>query len=190
MKILLVSTASDGSLSVSGGADSALLRPGEPVFTDMPLEEWELKVALAIRISRLGLHIPLCHASRHYDAFAAVALRLPLRDDGVPALFHDRAVSPGAWIEAEALSGGDFTIAATRRPLPGRMSDVIDISCTISADSLQVDAIVSWLSRTMTLKTGDIIIFADSALLFGAPLPDTALTAIVGGKESLSVRIK
>lgn len=190
MKILLVSTAPDGSRKVSGGADSALLRPGEPVFTDVPLEDWELKVAIAMRISRLGLHIPLRHAPRHYDAFGAVALRLLLSDDGVPALFHDRAVSPGAWIDAGAFAGGDLSLAAMRRPLPGRASEAVDVCTSISAATLQADDVVSWLSQTMTLKTGDIIIFADSALSLGAPLPDTAVTATVGGRESLSVRIK
>lgn len=190
MKILLVSTAPDGSRKVSGGADSALLRPGEPVFTDMPLEDWELKVALAIRISRLGLHIPLRHATRHYDAFGAVALRLPLRDDGVPALFHDRAVSPGAWIDVGALAGGDLSLAAARRPLPGRTSEAVDVCASINTATLHADDVVSWLSQTMTLKTGDIIIFADSALSLGAPVPDTTVAATVGGRESLSVRIK
>ena len=77
-----------------------------------------------------------------------------------------------------------------RRRLPGRASEAVDVCTSISAATLQADDVVSWLSQTMTLKTGDIIIFADSALSLGAPLPDTAVTATVGGRESLSVRIK
>lgn len=190
MKILMVSTASDGTYTVEGGADSALLRPGEPVFTDSDPGVRCLKVALAVRISKLGLHIPARHASRHYDAFAAMALHVPVIADGVSPLFHDRAVSPGAWIDAPELAGKPLDFAAVRRPLPGRSSEDVAISKSIDYGELNVDAVVSWLSQTMTLKTGDIVVFADTQLCFGAPLPDTAIAATLAGIESLSVRIK
>lgn len=190
MKILLVSIDADGSRKVSGGADSALLRQGEPVFVSEPVEAWELLVAPAVRVSRLGFHIPLKHAGRYYDAIAAVALQLPVADDGVPPLFHDRAVSPGEWLDAARFAGSTFILAVTRTPLPGRDSEIIFTDVELSLDVLAVDETVAWLSRNMTLKTGDIIIFGQAARSLGSPLPDTALTATIGGIGSLSVRIK
>lgn len=189
MKILMLSGGAGAVPVVTGGADSALLRQGEPIFTCDEADSRELKVALAVRVSKLGLHIPERYARRHYDAFAAVGLHIPAVDDGVPPLFHDRAVSPGQWIDADE-AGDDLSLSAARRPLPGRTSETLDATVKVDRTSLGVDAAVAWLSKTMTLKTGDIIIFADTALPFGHPLPDTELSATVGGKESLKVRIK
>ena len=51
MKTIYLQTI-DGAVKALGGADSAVLRPGEPVFVPEPVEDWCSFVALAIRISR------------------------------------------------------------------------------------------------------------------------------------------
>mgnify|MGYP002559632809 CR=1 FL=1 len=191
MKILSIRAGIDGCPSISPGADSAILRVGEPVFIQQPAQEWATCVTVAVRVSRLGLHIPVAHASRHYDAVAAIHMLAPVRQspDCLPPLFRDRAVAPGEWVPVEQ-TGNEFTLNVTRRPLRGDESVSLDGEIAVSLDRLRIDEIVSYLSQTMTLKNGDMIILRDASVELGAPVPNTVVSAYVSGFSSLSVRIK
>ena len=191
MKILCISAGSDGQPRISPGADSAILRVGEPVFIEQPAGAWTACVTVAVRISRLGLHIPVAHASRHYDAVAAVHLLVPASPatDCLPPLFRDRAVAPGEWVLLEQ-TGTEFTLGVSRRPLRGDDAAAMDAGVTVSLGSLRLNAIVSHLSQTMTLKNGDMIILRDAAVELGEPVANTAVAATLSDIPSLSVRIK
>lgn len=52
MKVLIVR---DNKVEL--GADSAVLRCGEPVFVPDPVDEWVSLVAPAVRLCRLGMHM-------------------------------------------------------------------------------------------------------------------------------------
>ncbi len=191
MKVLYIRRHTDGSLSIAPGVDSGVLRMGEPVFIDEDTQAWTTEVAVALRISRLGFHIPVKHASKHYDAVAAVHLLWPLEQpaDGLPPLFRDRALSPGAWVSLEELKGTSPVLSVERKSLRDNKDVNLQISRNFSLDILHADEIVAELSRAMTLKTGDMIVFAIDAML-GAPIADTSITASISGIDSLSIRIK
>lgn len=191
MKVLYASLDGEDVLSAEPGADSAILRVGEPVFLEEPADAWRTEVALALHVSRLGLHIPVEHARRHYDAVAAVHLLRPAVGNagGVPALFRDRAIAPGSWITLDMLEGTiGFDVA--RRSLRADDRVALDASLDLTLEELRADEIVAALSRTMTLKTGDMIILAGSSVGLGAPAFDTSVKVCVSGIPSLSVRIK
>ena len=191
MKILSIRAGIDERPCISPGADSAILRVGEPVFIQQPVYEWITCVTVAVRISRLGLHIPVVHASRHYDAIAAVHLLTPAHpaSDCMPPLFRDRAVAPGEWVQVEQ-AGNEFTLNVTRRPLRGDESVSLDGEIAVCLDKLRLNEIVSYVSQSMTLKNGDIIILRDAAVELGAPVPNTTVVATFSDIPSLSVRIK
>lgn len=192
MKILSICAGIDGRPCISPGADSAILRVGEPVFIQQPADEWTTCITVAVRISRLGLHIPVAHSSRHYDAVAAVHLLTPVHpvvSDCLPPLFRDRAVAPGEWVPVEQ-TGNEFNMNVTRRPLRGDESVSLDGEIAVCLDKLRLNEIVSYVSQSMTLKNGDIIILRDAAVELGAPVPNTTVAATFSDIPSLSIRIK
>lgn len=192
MKILALTRQAGGDWTIDVGVDSAMLRTGEPVFIEEPAEAWRTEAASAVRISRLGSHIPLRHAGRYYDAVAAIHLLRPAtpRTDGLPPLFCDRALAPGQWVPVGE-DGADMTVEAFRTPLRGEgHTERFGPAMAATAASLGVDEAIAELSRTMTLKTGDILIFEDAAAYIGAPVIDSRIEATIGGKPSLSVKIK
>ncbi len=95
MKTIYLQTI-DGVIKALGGADSAVLRPGEPVFVPEPVEDWCSFVAPAIRISRLGMNIKPSFARQYYHELGAVHVLLPRRPGPIPPLFCDRAIAPAS----------------------------------------------------------------------------------------------
>lgn len=191
MKILVCRSAGGASFAASGGADSALLREGEPVFIEEPASGWTSDVVLALRISRLGTHIPEKFAGRYFDAVSAVHRIVPAPETDaavVPPFFRDRAFAPGKWIPLDG-SDGDFALSVCRRSHDG--ATVTDeYHAVFSPDALGGARIVAWLSEYMTLKTGDIVVLADTSVALGVPVINSCVEAKINNMPSLSVRIK
>lgn len=184
MKVLAV-RSENGIIRADGGGDSAVLRPGEPVFIPEPTDEWFFTIAPAIRISRLGTHIPTDKAHLYYDSIGAVHLLLPAVEVPVPVLFIDRAVAPpNTWLPYD---NSAFELTVQRSLLSD--GTALD-SCRTVVDSLDADRVVSQLSKWIMLKTGDIIVFTDYATEPVHPRPDTRVTASLGDTESLNIKIK
>lgn len=187
MKTLLLRTV-DGHQTAIGGADSAVLRSGEPVFVPEPLSDWMLLVAPAIRISRLGMNIKPSFARQYYHEVGAVQLLMPREASAlpVPPLFCDRGIAPGAWIDIESLHESGFTATVYDRV----DTEVSRIECDLTVSDLDCDNMISFVSRYMTLKTGDMIVLGDHLLDLGTPEPDTRICAEIFGAPSLDIRIK
>ncbi len=187
MKTLLLRTV-NGRLTAVGGADSAVLRPGEPVFVSEPLADWESLVAPAIRISRLSMNIKPSFARRYYHELGAVHLLLPAEDAAlpVPPLFCDRCIAPGAWVDIESLS--DKGVSAIIRDRAD--NEIFSQNRDLSVSDLDCDGMISFVSRYMTLKTGDMIVLGDYSLDLGMPALDTRVTASIFGALSLDIRLK
>lgn len=190
MKVFYVTDSAGECPQVQLGADSAVLRPSEPVFVPDPVADWTSLVAPAVRISRLGTHITR-HPESYYDAVAAVHVLMPARADvvpGIPPLALDRAISPGAWQPIE----GEVTELTVRRSL--LWGDDPDVQTILAADfslaALALDRLIRHISRYITFKSGDIIILADAAKSLGEPILDTRIQAWINGDPSLDIRIK
>ena len=184
MKSILLHTR-QGRLEGVGGADSAVLRPGEPVFLPEPFESLRSYVAPAVRISRLGMNIKPSFAGRYYSEIAALHL---LIDEAcpLPPLFCDRAIAPGKWIDIASIDNADLRVELYDR------DDALinEQNKAIALCALDIDNAVNFVSSHLTLKTGDMIIFGDHAGELGCPKINTRLRACIGGAESLEIRFK
>lgn len=192
MKVLCICN-SGGQRKIVAGVDSAVLRPGEPVFTDEPADMWISSVAPAVRISRLGMSIRESRAREYYHEltlFHVLTPTCPEACEGLPPYILDRAFSPGKWTDiASSPSDKELTLTARRQSIDGKGPQETRI-VRFSLDTLGVDSTIALLSRHLTFKTGDLLIFADHAVSLGAPVIDSAVTAELDNEEVLSIRIK
>ncbi len=192
MKVLCICN-NGGRREIAAGVDSAVLRPGEPVFADEPSELWTSSIAPAIRISRLGMSIRAARAREYYHELTLFHVLTPTSAEaceGLPPFILDRAFSPGKWVDISNIaSDSKFTVTADRESLDGK-GERQTVRSDFSLDTLDVDKIVALLSRHLTFKTGDLLIFTDHALGLGAPMLDSAVTAKLDQSEVLSIRIK
>lgn len=185
MKVLTINNS--GKLSVSAGVDSAVLRSGEPVFVPDPVADWRSAIVPAVRICHLGMNIPPAMAPKYYDSVGLFHTLVPaVQSPEIPWGLIDRTFSPGSW---QPVGATTLDIVAERTPIGVEMPDLV-ASQTVDWDSLKIDETIAWLSRYSTLRTGDVLLFADSKIELGAPVLDTALRATLNGRESLHIRIK
>lgn len=195
MKIVLVENSAalaDGRMAphVVVGADSALLRMSEPVFLPDGTMAWSAMIVPALRIGRLGLHIPRAAALGYIDGHTLFHLLVPAAGIADKALWalSDRTFSPGRW-------------------LAGAFDETADTSCTIETEDIygtaagrkeemplrvtaaQCADMVAAISRYSTLKTGDVLLAGDAA--YRMPLkPDMRLRAKINEDKILEIKIK
>lgn len=190
MKVITVEHTPDSTLSAQLGADSAILRPGEPVFVADPPEAWRFRVIPALRISRLGMHIAAGNVIRHCDSMTALLVTSPaVPFAGIPDGLIDRSFSPGKNMElTPGTYEADHELAVKTSRIGG--STLCEKSLRFSFAALEADKAIAQLSQWCTLRTGDLIVFADAAVDLGTPVLNTAATVCLDGAEILNVRIK
>ena len=172
MKILLLDIASSPERIIVG-ADSAILRHGEPLFMAEGQQDWLSAVVPAVRVGRLGLHIPRKAAASYIDAVTLFHVLIP--PNFLPAwAAADRTFAPGTWLE-DTTWPAEFSRGDISRPFvsPDRASDALAL-----------------LSRTMTFKTGDIILFGDMAITRTLPPPRDNVRAFLGDEPVLDLKIR
>lgn len=173
-------------------ADSALLKDKKPMFLPDDLGAVECEAALVVRISRLGKSIPERFAHRYYDAvtcgadFTATGLMARLRSEGLPwdmAKSFDGAAAIGSWMPLEEC--GPVDDIHFRLDINGQTAH-----SGHTADMLRtVDRLVATISRSFTLRTGDII-------FTGAPMPGREVSVndhidgYINGKKVLEFNVK
>ncbi len=177
-------------------ADSAIGRDVMPLFIpDIP-GGWHARVCLSVRVHRLGKNISPKFALRYVDALSLTALLLPDTDaqawdrSGVLAIL-DSAVTTGQWhaTDLAALTSVDIHAALLNGSPAEDGEKTIDISRTFAAPDLDIATHVSTVSRTATLRTGDILIIDFTGI--DIPLrPDTHIVATIDDFQCLSLKIK
>lgn len=193
MKIISISTDNSGFYHATGAADSALLRVGEPLFLDENQEEgWQSVLAPAIRVCRMGTHIPPEFAPRYFDAITLIHLFLPqtANDDIVPPLYRDRALAPGKWLEIDSADRmQQFDIFVSSGDIDGKITPKIGIT-DFTLDELDIDHIISRTSKELTFRQGDIIILEDFGIPLGSPGIDFLVEGSINNHKILSFKIK
>lgn len=180
MKILVIHDKEMRKVSV--GVDSAVLRATEPLFLDESKNSRSL-LAPAVRIGRLGFHIPESVAESYADATSVFHI-LKEEDSSCPFGLADRTFFPGRWEDGIKTS---FNLRAT---IVTDRQQTLMTEFQKKIDNLPVKEAVSKLSAWSTLKTGDVILFAAEAVDIGEPVIDTEVTAFIDGKTVLDLRIK
>ena len=172
--------------------DSTLLTNGKPFFVPDELGRVEAQVGLVVRINRLGKGVPVRFAHRYYDAFTvgvsfvAVEVLQRLRTSGLPwemAVAFDGSSVIGGWMDKERLPqvqdlhfGLDIN---GQRVQEGYSGDMIH----------SVDETVAYLSRYITLRTGDIIFTGTLAPSSPVTINDH-ITGLLQGEEVLRFNVK
>lgn len=178
-------TASGGFPDISVGVDSAMLRHGEPLFVEDA--DGQSLVCPAVRIGRLGTHIPLRAALSYADAISAVHLLMPADAAEARAAkwgLSDRTFAPGGYMDLPeqqaVLTVASYAIGEKpSAPAGSVVVDTADFAPAISA-----------VSSVCTLRTGDLIVFADKGLSAGPAAPNRYVDADIDGTQSLHLKIK
>ena len=173
--------------------DSALLRDGKPFFLPDFSDDVQYETEVVVRICRLGKHIAPRFASRYYDAvtvgidFTARDLQNHFRAGGLPwelSKGFDNSAAIGRFIPLEQL-GGNVQQLDFRLDIDGRE---VQRGCT--ADMLfRVDDILSYVSRFMTLKMGDLL-FTGTPAGVGPVAVGQHLQGYLGEEEVLDFYIR
>ncbi|MDE6239297.1 MAG: hypothetical protein K2M54_04825 [Muribaculaceae bacterium] len=163
-------------------ADSSLQRNGQPWFMPDISKEWVAIVCPGIKITRLGTHIAAKFAGRYYESICAVTLFLPAREAVSPSEAPERFfVSDSAYCIGEGVTVGE------KEQL--HEINVGEKSLKFSSDSLGVDTAISDISKFVTLKIGDVIIFGDERMDLSVAEGDR-LEVAIDGERAIELRIK
>jgi len=140
--------------------DSALLPPGHDMYLPDFSEEVHYEAELCVKIDKPCRHVKERFAPRYYSQitvgldFTARDLQEALKSKGLPwekAKSFDGAAFLGEWISKEELA--NWPLVHFSLEINGEMVQEGD-----SRDMLfGVDALISYISRFFTLKTGDVI---------------------------------
>ena len=141
--------------------DSAILKDGKPFFVPDFSNEVHYETEVVVRICRLGKNIAPRFAHRYYDAvtvgidFTARDLQRKFREAGNPwelCKGFDNSAAIGTFVPLEQVGGNvqnlDFHLTI----------DDKEVQRSHTSDMLfQVDEIIAYVSRFMTLKIGDLL---------------------------------
>lgn len=141
--------------------DSAILKDGKPFFIPDFSSEVHYETEVVVRICRLGKNIAPRFAHRYYDAvtvgidFTARDLQRKFREAGNPwelCKGFDNSAAIGTFISLEQAGGDlqnlDFHLTIDDKEVQrGNTSNML----------FKVDDIISYISRFMTLKIGDLL---------------------------------
>ncbi len=141
--------------------ETALLRNNEPFYYPEFSNEIHYEVEIVVRISKMGKHIDRRFAHRYYEEigigidFTARDVQREMKKKGLP------------WTKAKAF---DFSAPVGNKFLPkSRFSDVQNINFRLekNGETVQqgntrdmlftIDELISYISKFITLKTGDLI---------------------------------
>lgn len=141
-------------------SDSCLLREKKPFFVPEFDDDFRLFPTVAIRLSRLGKNIASRFAPRYWHEAAvwinarACGMLARLSDEGLPldsAVAFDNSLisAPFAEADSESLSVFRFRLL---------LNDREALIWSASSLALDADRAIEAVSRTATLKTGDVLL--------------------------------
>lgn len=174
--------------------DTALLRNNDPFYVPDFSEQVDYECEVVVRINRVVKHIDQKFASRCYDEvglgidFTARDIQRHAIANGLPwelckGFDHSAAISPRFISVAEL--GGDVQNLRFEMMLNGESRQ----SGFTKEMLFSIDEIISYVSRFVTLKIGDLI-FTGTPVGVGAVKSGDTLTARLEGEELLNFDIR
>ena len=175
--IYINSIPAGGEPDVTLYADSSVCRDGAPLFMPDCYGPWTGAVCLAARVGRLGKSIEPKFAYRYIDGVTLVhVLHSPGSD---LQRIVDQAVICGRWFDADLEAN-----------LEVRLTDGAAVAQTShSLASLMLPQALAAISTLATVKTGDLLIFASSAMPTSLT-PDTYISATLNNQPCIRFKIK
>ena len=173
--------------------DSSIIRKGKPFFYPNFSENIHYEVEIVIRINRLGKHIAERFAHKYYNEitlgidFTARDIQQECKNKGLPwerAKSFDGSAPIGQFIELSEflnpINNLNFNLFKNGQP--------VQTGCT--KDMLfSVDQLIAEVSKTMTLKIGDLIFTGTPADVGPVAIGDV-LIGKLEEKEILKVPIR
>ena len=174
--------------------DSAILPRKNPFFIPPFSDDVHYEVEVLIKINKVGKHIDTKFAHKYYDEiglgidFTARDVQQKCKEKGLP------------WEKAKAFDGS-AVISEKFIPLNELGKDIQDLrfSLLINNSEVQlghtsdmifsVDALIVYLSKYMTLKTGDLL-FTGTPAGVGSVAAGDKITGFLEGVQMLSVNVK
>lgn len=173
-------------------ADSALLKDHKPFFLPDFMGRIDYETEIVVRICRLGKTIPQQFAHRYYDAitvgidFTARDLQKKLRSNNQPwdlCKGFDGSAAIGDWVDVQKFR--DVQAVHFHLDINGT---TVQEGC--SSDMLfSVDAIIAYISKFFTLKTGDLI-YTGTPVGMGPVHIDDHLEGFLEDRKVLEFNIK
>ncbi|MCL2682541.1 MAG: 2-hydroxyhepta-2,4-diene-1,7-dioate isomerase [Bacteroidales bacterium] len=176
--------------------DSALLLKNRPLFCPDYVQTLHAKIALVVKINRLGKYIQEKFAPTYYDEvgfainFYDKTCLDSLIQQGLPwerATCFDGSFALSEFVASTSLSHRVQvrTLSAVETPAPIEKKQTFEIVQTIQ----KIPSIISKLSTYMTLKIGDYIAFEISEFPESIAINDV-LRLSVDGKQMVNVVVK
>ena len=173
--------------------DSAILNRGLPFFLPDFSADVQYEAELVVRIHRLGKCIAPRFAHRYYDAvtvgidFTARDMQRRLRAEGLPWTLSkgfDGSATLGQFIPLDEV-GGDVMNLRFSLHVDGR-----EVQHGHTADMLfGVDDLIAYVSRYMTLKTGDLL-FTGTPAGVGPASVGQHLQGFIGERKVLDFHVR
>jgi 2-keto-4-pentenoate hydratase/2-oxohepta-3-ene-1,7-dioic acid hydratase in catechol pathway len=171
--------------------DTALLRDGDfyyPSFT----KDLHYECELVIKIDKVGKHIDAAFAHKYYSQFTlgidftARDLQQKCKEKGLPwepakGFDHSAPISP-EWLNIKDFNLGDLEFKFYQ-------NEVLRQSGSPKDFIFQIDELIAYVSKFMTLKTGDLIFTGTPAGVGPVQIGDE-LRAEIDGKTLLQLSIK
>lgn len=162
-------------------ADSAIGRCSTPLFVPDEFAPWQARVAVAVRIGRLGKCIAPKFAMRYVDAVTAVSV-MQSEAAGNLTYITDNAIIHGEYIPIDEV-GETVTLTVSQD------SDSQSLSASIG--ELDIPALVSGLSALTTFKTGDLIILSSFSLPVNLEISKNKyISAAINGRQCIKFKVK
>lgn len=160
-------------------ADSSAHRNYHPAFLPDTDGGWTALVCPYVRISRLGMNISQKFASRYYDSVGGACIFVPTtHKDDIASLDERYFAMDSAFTAGECIAPTpEITLSAFGRELP------VDLT------ALGIDSTISGLSRYMTFRMGDILMFPTCSLSVPV-IEGDHLTASISGLLCIDIKIK
>lgn len=159
-------------------ADSAIVRPGMPLFVPDFAGDWEVEIVPAVVISRLGKSIPARFAGRYYKEIGVMGRLLP---------------TDGSFCHGVAASFDGALCAGLNQPMGegGLWSVSVDGNdeLTLGREELLIDETIALVSRYMMLKTGDVILPCHTGVRVKAEI-GSQVRVTLNGVEAMKLKIK
>ena len=173
-------------------ADSCVLNRNRPLYVPDFTNNLHYEAEIVLRICKLGKHIPIEFAHRYYNAYA-LGIDFTARD-----LQETCKIKGLPWEISKSFDGSacyaPFINCDENKPL-GK----VDFSLYKNGNLVQksntgnmifsFEEIISYVSRFMTLKMGDII-YTGTPQGVGSILPNDSLQGFIGSKKVLDMKIK
>ncbi len=174
--------------------DTALLRNNDPFYLPSFSEQIDYECELVVKITRVTKHIDQKFARRCYDEvglgidFTARDIQRKAIEKGLPwelckGFDHSAAISP-SFIKLDDL-GGDIQNLKFEMSLNGERRQ----EGLTSQMLFGVDEVISYVSRFMTLKIGDLI-FTGTPVGVGQVMAGDNIRATLEGHEMLNFDVR